>query len=189
MLTPAEKIKNYMQQAPAFAQPICFKLREIILKAVPDIQESWKWSAPIYEKNGLICGIAAFKQHVNLSFFLGAYLKDSANILIGESSRNMRTIKFRDVSEINASIMANYIQEAAILNQSSLDRSSKTIEIPADLEQALHQHPVALAIFEKLAFTHRKEYVRWLEEAKKPETRQRRLEKAIERIAAGKKYS
>ncbi|MDQ4139920.1 MAG: YdeI/OmpD-associated family protein [Bacteroidota bacterium] len=189
MLTPEEKIINYIHQAPAFAQPICLKLREIILQADPSIKETWKWSSPVYEKNGLICGIGAFKQHVNLSFFLGAYLNDPANILLGESSRDMRTIKFKDVSEINESILIGYIQEAAHLNKSTIDRSSKTVEVPTDLEQALQQNPIALAIFEKFAYTHRKEYVRWLEDAKKPETRQRRLQKAVEMIAAGKKYS
>ncbi|MDQ3292788.1 MAG: YdeI/OmpD-associated family protein, partial [Bacteroidota bacterium] len=148
-----------------------------------------KWSSPVYEKNGLICGIGAFKQHVNLSFFLGAYINDPANILQGEASRDMRTIKFKDVSEINESVLAGYIREAANLNRSALDRSSKTIEVPTDLEQALQENPDAQEIFEKFAYTHRKEYVRWLEDAKKPETRQRRLQKAINMIAAGKKFS
>lgn len=184
-----ENIQHYVNQAPAFAQPICRKLRKIIFAAVPDITESWKWSAPVYEKNGLVCGIGAFKQHVNLSFFLGAYIADPAKILVGQTSRDMRSVKFKAVSEINESVLTDYVREAAELNRASVDRSQRVVEIPADLSQALAQNPTALAIFEKFAYTHRKEYARWIEEAKKPETRQRRLHKAIEMIAAGIKYS
>lgn len=185
----AKKIEAYIAQAPTFAQPICLKLREIILKAVPDIQESWKWSSPVYEKNGLVCGVGAFKQHVNLSFFQGAYLTDPAKILVGQTSRDMRSVKFKDVSEIIESTLVDYIREAAELKRTSIDRSHRVVEIPADFSQALTQNPTASAIFEKFAYTHRKEYVHWIEEAKKPETRQRRLHKAIEMIASGVMYS
>jgi len=60
---------------------------------------------------------------------------------------------------------------------------------PDDFRRAMEENGVALEIFEKLAYTHRKEYVRWIEEAKKPETRARRIEKAVAMIAEGKKLS
>ncbi len=62
-------------------------------------------------------------------------------------------------------------------------------EMPADLAEALRKAPAALAFFEQLAPSHRKEYVRWVEEAKKPETRQRRVEKAVEMLWLGQKRS
>ena len=61
--------------------------------------------------------------------------------------------------------------------------------IPTDFAEALRKAPQSLAFFEQLAPTHRKEYIRWIEEAKKPETRQNRIAKAVEMLAAGKKIS
>ena len=63
-LPPTEaqlKVDAYLAKMPAFAQAICVKLRQIILKANPAIRENWKWSAPVYERNGLVCSYAAFK--------------------------------------------------------------------------------------------------------------------------------
>lgn len=59
------------------------------------------------------------------------------------------------------------------------DATPREVIVPADLEKAFKGDKSAKAIFEKLSFTHRKEYVRWIEEAKKEETRTRRLEKTL----------
>jgi len=59
--------------------------------------------------------------------------------------------------------------------------------VPADLEALLSQNPESKTKFDTLAYTHRREYVQWIEEAKKPETRQRRLEKTLEMLLEGKK--
>ena len=61
------------------------------------------------------------------------------------------------------------------------DTAERTVEVPADFAAALEKAGLDQA-FEKLAFTHRKEHVRAIEDAKKPETRARRIEKAIEMI-------
>lgn len=62
------------------------------------------------------------------------------------------------------------------------DTELRTVEVPADLMQALKSEPEAKTFFEKLAYTHQKEYVNWIEEAKKNETRQRRVTKTIEML-------
>ena len=62
------------------------------------------------------------------------------------------------------------------------DTSERTVEVPADFAAALKKAKLVEA-FEKLSFTHRKEHVRAIEEAKKAETRARRIEKAIDMIA------
>lgn len=68
------------------------------------------------------------------------------------------------------------------------DTQPRTIDPPADFKKALAKNSKAKTIFEALSFTHRKEYVRWIEEAKKPETRVVRIEKAVGMIAQGKGY-
>ena len=62
------------------------------------------------------------------------------------------------------------------------DTELRTVEAPADLMQALKSEPEAKTLFEKLSFTHQKEYENWIEEAKKNETRQRRVTKTIEML-------
>lgn len=62
------------------------------------------------------------------------------------------------------------------------DTELRTVDVPADLMQALKSEPEAKTFFEKLAYTHQKEYVNWIEEAKKNETRQRRVTKTIEML-------
>jgi hypothetical protein len=65
------------------------------------------------------------------------------------------------------------------------DEDERTVEVPADLAAALDT--ATRATFDGLSFTHRREYVRWIEEAKREETRKRRVEKAVEMLRAGVK--
>jgi hypothetical protein len=65
------------------------------------------------------------------------------------------------------------------------DAGERTVDVPPDLAAALASHPEAAARFEAMGHTHRKEYAAWIASAKKPETRQRRLDQAIAKIAAG----
>ncbi|AMM50033.1 hypothetical protein TH61_00950 [Rufibacter sp. DG15C] len=195
-LTPAqqeEKINSFFTNAPAFAQPICEKLREVISTADPELQPSWKWGTPVYEKKGhsMVCAISVHKQHVNLTLFQGAQVPDTyALYTTGLDGKNMRTIKFTDASQIQEKYLVEYIKAAAQLKPdkavTSTERSE--IEIPEDLKQALADAQ-QLEKFEKMAYTHRKEYVRWVTEAKRPETRNTRITKTVERITDGKKFS
>lgn len=68
-----------------------------------------------------------------------------------------------------------------------VDRANRVVTPPQDLAGLLSKHGGAKALFDSLSFTHRKEYVTWIVEAKKPETRAARLKAAIEKMAAGKK--
>ena len=67
------------------------------------------------------------------------------------------------------------------------DDEPRTIDPPADFARALKGNKEAQATWDKLSYTHRREHVEHIEDAKKPETRQRRLEKSIALLAAGKK--
>lgn len=60
------------------------------------------------------------------------------------------------------------------------DTEPRVVELPDDFAHALQEHPQAHEIFHALAYTHQREYLNWITEAKKPETRQRRIEKGIE---------
>jgi hypothetical protein len=70
-----------------------------------------------------------------------------------------------------------------------LDSEPRTVEVPAALAEALDADPEAKATFEGLAFTHRKEFARWIEEAKREETRARRVTQALDMIRTGRTRS
>jgi hypothetical protein len=67
-----------------------------------------------------------------------------------------------------------------------LDTKPRTVRLPAELRAALAEDPEAKAAFASMSFTHRREYVDWIEEAKRPETRARRVAESVVRARAGR---
>ncbi|MGD0737076.1 MAG: YdeI/OmpD-associated family protein [Terracidiphilus sp.] len=68
----------------------------------------------------------------------------------------------------------------------AFDDAPRTVAVPADLQAALARHPAQAKAFDEFSYSHKKEYVDWIESAKKPETRLKRIEKAIEVLASRK---
>ena len=67
------------------------------------------------------------------------------------------------------------------------DKEERIVEIPEDVLVVFEKNKDAFELYQKMSYTHRKEYMRWISEAKKPETRENRKIKMIEMILAGKK--
>jgi ribosomal protein L11 len=67
------------------------------------------------------------------------------------------------------------------------DTAPRTVTVPADLKKALARSPAQSNAFAALSYSHQKEYVDWIEQAKRPETRANRIEKTMTLLAAGKK--
>ena len=77
------------------------------------------------------------------------------------------------------------IEEGDVLDLDlELDTEPREVEVPTDLEAAFDEK--TRTAFERMSYTHRKEYADWIEEAKRPETRKRRVAKAVELIREGK---
>ncbi len=70
-----------------------------------------------------------------------------------------------------------------------LDVAPREVEVPEALATALASDPQAATSFESMSFTHRKEYVRWISDAKREETKQHRVQQALDMIRAGKTRS
>jgi hypothetical protein len=182
------KIDAVIERAAPFARPICRALRRIIRRAAPGIVEDWKWG-PNFNHEGMVCGLWPFQKHVSLVFFKGALLKDPEKILThgGGNARN-RTVKFTSIDEVDERTLTAYVREAVRLNVTGakVEPARKSIRLHPAFRRALAASPRARAGFEKLAHYCRKEYAEWIAEAGKPETRERRLTKAIAMIAAGR---
>ncbi|MEJ5051031.1 YdeI/OmpD-associated family protein [Chryseobacterium culicis] len=67
------------------------------------------------------------------------------------------------------------------------DKEERMVEIADDIASVFNENPDAKGLFDKMSYTHKKEYIRWIEEAKKPETRENRKIKMIQMILDGKK--
>lgn len=179
-------IDDSISKAEPFAKPICKKLRAIIFTAVPDMIEDWKWG-PNYYSNGMVCGFWHFKKHVTFNFFQGALLKDKKKVLQGNPGNvRIRNLKFTDIKQVDEKLLIEYLREAVANNAKGIkitEAKDKTVIIPAGFKKLLSKNKL-LPYFEKLAYTHRKEYVMWINDAKKEETRLSRMDKAIEKLKA-----
>jgi len=89
------------------------------------------------------------------------------------------------LKEIRAKIGKDFGDEVEVTLEE--DTAPRVVEVPADFQQALDQQPQAKAAFEKMSYTHRKEYVNAILEAKRNETRRKRITQAIEMLGNGKK--
>jgi hypothetical protein len=70
-----------------------------------------------------------------------------------------------------------------------IDTEPRIVAVPEDFQQAMDNNPTVKEIFDKFSYTHKKEYVEWIEGAKRQETRESRINKAVEQIASSKKRS
>jgi uncharacterized protein YdeI (YjbR/CyaY-like superfamily) len=179
-----ELIDNGISEMEPFARDICLKLRQIILSSDSSIIEDWKWG-PNYYLNGMVCGFWGFKKHVTLVFFQGSLLKDKKKLLI-ENPGNVhnRHIKYTNLSQINENDILELLFEAIDNNKKGLKllvTQDKTIEIPKEVMSVFKKEKV-LDYFNSLSFSHRKEYIIWIESAKKEETKTKRIQQAIEKL-------
>ncbi len=181
----SQRIYESFSAFPDWSRKICDKLRKIVLKSDKKMIEDWKWG-PNYYCEGMVCGIWGFKKHVSITFFQGSLLKDKKKILSSNPGNlHNRHIKFTDVKEINEPVLLAYLMEAVANNKKGIkitEAKDKTVIIPPDVKKAFKKEGV-LGYFEGLAYSHRKEYVMWITDAKKEETRLARIEKAIDKLS------
>lgn len=188
-------IDNYIAKSAAFAQPILNHLRKLVHKACPDVEEKIKWSFPHFDyKDEMLCHMAAFKQHAAFGFWKAALMKDPVLMQEARSESAMghlgRITSLDDLPP-DKKIIA-WIKEAMALNDRGIKLPSKTAKpqkelvIPDYIINAIKKNKKAGQVFDAFAYSHKKEYVSWVTEAKTEETRLRRLATAIEWIAEGK---
>ncbi len=179
-------IDEGIAQMEPFAQKICKKLRKLILSTDTELIEDWKWG-PNYYLNGMVCGFWGFKKHAVLVFFQGSLLKDKKKVLSSNPGNvHNRHIKFTDISQVNDELILEYLFEAIDNNKKGIkiiETKDKVVEVPSDVKKSFKTAKV-LTYFESLAFSHRKEYMMWINDAKKEETRLKRINQAIEKLAS-----
>jgi hypothetical protein len=106
---------DYIQGLGSWKAQIVSKVRLIILKAAPQAKESIKWSQPVYESNGPICYIKAFKNNVNFGFWRGVDIEDTTGLLKG-TGKKMRHVKLTKIDDIDEETFVSYVHQAVKLN-------------------------------------------------------------------------
>src|SRR5579859_5828962 len=74
-------IDAYIARSADFAKPVLNHLRELVHKACPDVEETMKWSFPHFDYKGIMCSMAAFKEHCAFGFWKTALIKDAKKML------------------------------------------------------------------------------------------------------------
>ena len=190
MGTRDARLDAYIAKSADFAKPILTRLRETVHEACPDVEEAWKWSAPHFMYHGMLCGMAAFKEHCSFGFWKGALIVpagERSEAAMGQFGRISR------LSELPPKqVLIGYIKRAMQLNEKgvkvtrSKPQPRGPVVVPEALQRALSGNKAARSAFNNFSPSHQREYVEWISEAKSTETRQRRLETAIGWIAEGK---
>jgi uncharacterized protein YdeI (YjbR/CyaY-like superfamily) len=195
MPTKDPRIDAYIEQAADFAKPILKHIRRVVHTGCPQVEETVKWQNPTFVYKGLLCGMAAFKQHCALMFWKGKLLFKVDKVLRSAQEEAMGQFgRITSLSDLPAeNVLLGYVKEAARLNEEgvkvpsrSKPRVKQQLKVPDYLSAALKRNARALQTFEGFSPSHKREYVEWLTEAKRDETRQKRLETAMVWMAEGK---
>ncbi len=177
------RIDAYIAGVGDFAKPILNRIRKLVHKACPQVEETIKWNAPFFVHKGILIATPAFKRHCALIFWKG-------KLILGKERTKFR--RLTSLADLPADkILLGYIRKAVELNEAGIKvtvrrTKKKEVVVPDYFLAALRKNPKARAVFENFSPSHRREYVEWITSAKLEETRARRMEKAIKTLAQGK---
>lgn len=192
MASKDPRIDAYIAKSAAFAKPILKHLRKVVHNGCPGVKETMKWSMPHFDYKGVMCGMAAFKEHCVFGFWKEALIFDRDKIAEKTAMGSFGCIKSR-TDLPNEKTLVGYVKKAAALNEAGIKVPGRTqpkkkepLSVPEDFSAALKKNAKARKTFGDFAPSKQREYVEWVTEAKRPETRQERLATSIQWLAEGK---
>jgi hypothetical protein len=191
MGTRDSRIDAYIDKAAPFARPILAHLREVVHAACPDAQETLKWRSPTFEHRGILCGMAAFKQHCVFGFW-------KHELVVGGDRRAQEAMgsfgRLTKLSDLpSRAALARFVKKAAKLNEDGVTvarakRAPKSaVRMHPALKAALAKNARATGTYEGFSPSAKREYLEWIADAKADATRERRIAQAVEWMAAGKR--
>ena len=189
-MTRDPRIDAYIERAAPFARPILAHARALVHQACPQVEETIKWGMPTFvHAGGILCGMAAFKQHASFGFWKHALVVGEGEPRDGMGSYG----KMLSLDDFPAKkIVLAHIRKAMKLNEDGVKMpaarkaaSKLPPEMPEDLVAALNKDKAAKATFDAFPPSCRREYIEWIVEAKREETRAKRLAQTVEWLAEG----
>jgi uncharacterized protein YdeI (YjbR/CyaY-like superfamily) len=170
-------------------------------RACPDVEESFKWSRPFFEyKGAILCNMSAFKQHCSFGFWgeeISAVLRDAKVLQPGAMGSLGRITRPEDLptdkqllSLLKQAVTfvdsGQYTSPIAARNK-VVKAPKAAIKEPPAFTKALKANKKAAAAFAAFSPSCKREYVEWIADAKRDETRDKRIETAVEWISEGKR--
>lgn len=186
------RIDDYIARQAEFARPILTQIRETLHAACPEVEEAIKWSMPAFLYKGKpLANMAAFKAHATFGFWRGREV-------VGETGAEREAMgQFGRLESLDDlppdDVFADLVRKAAALTDSgekpkrAKPAAKPELAPPDDLKAALAAKPRAAATFDGFPPSARRDYVEWVVEAKRPETRAKRIATAVEWLAEGKR--
>jgi uncharacterized protein YdeI (YjbR/CyaY-like superfamily) len=179
------RVDAYIAKSADFAKPILNRLRKLVHAECPDVTETLKWNSPFFEHQGILIATPAFKKHCALIFWKGK--------LILSNDQRKKYRRLTSLADLPGDrILAGFIRKAVELNKTGVKvpparpKSKTEVAVPGYFLTALKKNRQAMAAFEDFRPSHKREYIVWIAEAKREETRARRIQAAIGQIAEGK---
>ena len=186
------RIDAYIDRQADFAKPILRHIREAVHAACPDCEETLKWSSPSFTYKGeILAGMAAFKAHATFGFWRGSLVVgDGHEQMMSGMGQFGRLTSIDDLpppAELNA-----LVNKAMELTEQGVKaprnkHPKEPFSVPQDMRAAIDENPAAAATFDGFPPSAQRDYVEWITEAKRDETRGKRLVQAVEWLAEGKR--
>lgn len=191
-MTRDPRIDAYIEHAAPFARPILAHVRALVHKACPQVEETIKWGMPTFvHAGGILCGMAAFKAHCAFHFWKGSLIVDLKHGTADEAMGQFgRVTRIADLP--SKSVLKGYVKKAVQLNEAGVKPARPKraprppAAVPDDLAAALRRNQAARKTFEGFSPSQQREYVEWITEARREETRKSRLATTLEWLAEGK---
>lgn len=183
------RVDAYIAARRPFAQPILRHLRELVHAHAPGAQETLKWGVPHFVLNGQnLAGMAAFKGHATFGFWRDEEVTGSPRDT-GAMGSMGRLVSLADLPSDKE--MAALIAKAAALSAEDKPKRPKAapkpaLDLPGDLGAALKANAAAQGHWDAFSPGKRRDYVEWVLEAKREETRSKRIETIVAQVAEGK---
>lgn len=189
-----QRFDDYIEHSPEFAPPILTQIREHVHAVCPDVEETMKWSFPHFTYHGILCSMAAFKQHCTFGFWKASLITDTVTKKSTDAAGQLgRITSVKDLPDKKT--MTGYVKQAMKLNEEGVTvpklkkvakMPTSALTVPSELATALNRNRKALNSFDAFSPSHRKEYIQWITEAKSEATRDRRIESTIAQLVEGK---
>ena len=184
------RIDAYIDKQAQFARPILLWLRARVHAALPGVEETYKWSHPFfYYKGKPLANMAAFKAHASFGFWdRAASPTGKEGEAMGQHGRITSLADLPDAAEIEAQVRAAAARIDAGEKPAREVRAPKgEVEVPPELAEALAGDDLATEHFRNFAPSCRREYCEWIAEAKRPETKAKRVVDAVGWMREGKR--
>jgi uncharacterized protein YdeI (YjbR/CyaY-like superfamily) len=186
------RIDAYIARAAPFARPILRHVRRLVHQACPEVEETMKWSMPHFEYHGIMLGMAAFKEHCSIGFWKGELIMGKPAGSDSGMGHFGRVASLKDLPSDRQFI--EYVRKAADRNRQGIKKPAdlkpksarRELTIPKYFGAALRRNKKAATTFNGFSYTNKKEYLEWITDAKREETRSKRLQTAIAWMAEGK---